>query len=131
MKKETSMHKVTCLPAKQIVEVDEETPLLTALVNRKIYIKSSCGGHASCSDCVIKIIVGKENINAPSFAEERLLGNVFFITKERLSCQTKISGDITIDVGGHDQNRDHEQFLQKSSNFKRKKEKKNLKKKQS
>ena len=120
MKKDTSTHKVTCLPSQEALEVKEDTPLLTALLDKKIYIKSSCGGHASCSDCVIKIVEGKENINSLSFAEERLLGNVFFITKERLSCQTKITGDITIDVGNHDQKRDREKFLQKSANFKRK-----------
>ena len=129
MKKDPDTHRVTCLPSQKVVEVKEETPLLLALQDQNIYIKSSCGGHASCSDCVIKIIEGKEHINTPSFAEQRILGNVFFITKERLSCQTKINGDITIDVGDHDQKRDQEQFLQKSSNFKKIKKRRNLHKK--
>ena len=112
-------HKVTCLPGNNTMEIDEETPLLTALRERNVYVKSSCGGHASCSDCVIKIVEGENNINKPPFAEQSILGNVFFITKERLSCQTKITGPITIDVGAHDQDRDREKFLQKSANFKK------------
>ena len=116
-------HKVLCLPHQKVLEVSEDTPLLQALLKEKIYIKSSCGGHASCSDCVVKIVEGKENINKPSFDEKNLLGNVFFITKERLSCQTKITGDITIDASGHDQERDREKFLQKSANLKKKRQK--------
>ncbi|MCY4524893.1 MAG: 2Fe-2S iron-sulfur cluster-binding protein [Halobacteriovoraceae bacterium] len=122
--KDKKTHKITCLPSQKVLEVDEDTPLLKVLIDQKIYVKSSCGGHASCSDCVIKIVKGKECINRPSFAEERLLGNVFFITKERLACQTKVTGEVTIDLSNHDQKRDREKFLQKSSNLQKKKKKK-------
>lgn len=112
-------HKVLCLPHQKIFEVNEETPLLKALLEEDIYIKSSCGGHGSCSDCVVKIIEGKECVNRPSFAEKGLLGNVFFITRERLSCQTKITGNVTIDTSNHDKERDQAKFLQKSANLKK------------
>ena len=108
---EMKKYKVTCLPSEKIIEVDGETPLLEALTDQGLYVKSSCGGHASCSDCAVKIVEGHTHINKPPFAEERLLGNVFFITKERLSCQVKISGDVTVDISAHDRERD----LNKSS----------------
>ena len=31
-----------------------------------------------------------------------MLGNVFHITKERLSCQTKVTGDAVIDISAHE-----------------------------
>ena len=79
-------------------------------------MKSSCGGHASCSDCVIKVRSGESNLTEPTFEEINLLGNVFHITKERLSCQTKVLGDVTIDVSGHDKMTDKEKIRQKTAN---------------
>ena len=38
----------------------------------------------------------------PTFEELRILGNVFHITKERLSCQTRLTGDATIDISAHE-----------------------------
>ena len=48
--------KVTLRPSGEIVEVEEGRNLLEALREKNIYIKSSCGGHATCSDCVLKVV---------------------------------------------------------------------------
>lgn len=112
-----AMHKVTLLPKCQVVEVDGDKPLLTELRRLNVYIKSSCGGVASCSDCIVKVMNGAENLNAPSFEETRLLGNVFHLTKERLSCQTKIRGDIEIDISAHDLSSDQNKLKKKSNQF--------------
>src|SRR5690606_5116454 len=65
-------------------------------------IKSSCGGCATCSDCTIIVKSGEMNLSPQTFEELRLLGNVFHITKERLSCQTRITGDVTLDISAHE-----------------------------
>jgi len=112
-----SKYKVTIFPQSKIVEVEEDRPLLFELKKEGIYIKSSCGGVASCSDCIIKIRMGAENLNPPSFEESKLLGNVFHLTKERLSCQTKIHGDIEIDISNHDLSTDQNKLKKKSTQF--------------
>ena len=101
------------------IEVDQDTDLLTALREEGQYVKSSCGGHASCTDCLIKVVDGIENLNAPSFEETQMLGNVFHITKERLACQTKIEGPVTIDISKHDADADGEKIREKTRNFKK------------
>lgn len=117
-------YKVTCRPSGEVVEVEEGKNLLTALREENVYIKSSCGGHATCSDCIIKIVSGEDNLTPPPFNELKLLGNVFHITKERLACQTCVSGgDITIDITKHDKASDEEKLKTKSSNFKKVKQK--------
>jgi 2Fe-2S ferredoxin len=94
--------KVTLKPTGEVVEVEEGRNLLECLREKNIYIKSSCGGHATCTDCVIKIVSGEDYITPPPFAELKLLGNVFHITKERLACQTCVTGgDISIDISKH------------------------------
>ena len=71
----------------QTIDVSEGESLLDALRRNSIDIRSSCGGFASCSDCVVKIIGEFNGINSVNFDEKKLLGNVFHITKERLACQ--------------------------------------------
>jgi len=75
--------------------------LLVQLTKAGKLIKSNCGGHASCSDCIIKVKGGESCLTPPTFEEMRLLGNIFHITKERLSCQTKLTGDASIDISEH------------------------------
>ncbi|MCT4640875.1 MAG: (2Fe-2S)-binding protein [Bacteriovoracaceae bacterium] len=95
------MANLKILPIDKTIEVNEDTDLLTALKENDIAIKNSCGGCASCSHCVVVVKEGLDNINEISFEEKQVLGNVFHITSERLSCQTKITGDVTIDISSH------------------------------
>ena len=92
------MHKVTIMPSGESISIREDESLLVALKEAGKYVKSSCGGHASCSDCIVKVMTGEDYVNPPEFDELQLIGKVFHITKERLACQTKVTGDITIDL---------------------------------
>ena len=114
--------KVTLKPTGDVVEVEEGKNLLVALREQNIYIKSSCGGHATCTDCIIKIVSGEDYITPPPFSELKLLGNVFHITKERLACQTCLTGDVTIDITKHDKATDEAKLKNKTSNFSKKKQ---------
>jgi len=116
------MYKVILKPSGEVIEIDDSKNLLEALREKGVYIKSSCGGVASCSDCIVKILSGEDNLEPPPFEEIKFLGNVFHITKERLACQTKINGNITIDIAHHDKDADLERLRQKTSkNIKRRK----------
>lgn len=110
-------HPVHLSLGKQIqktVQIEEKTSLLEALKGKGYSLRSSCGGHASCSDCLIKVLSGEDNLNSPSFAEIQLLGNVFHITKERLACQTTLLGEVALDISSHS---DDEQRKPKSRPF--------------
>jgi len=107
------MFKVTVMPEGREIEIAENESLLEVLKTNGLYIKSSCGGHASCGDCIIKIVEGDDFINTPSFEELSLVGNVYHITKERMSCQVKVAGDITIDIAAHDEKGDQDKRLNK------------------
>nr|BDT28283.1 2Fe-2S iron-sulfur cluster binding domain-containing protein [Bacteriovorax sp. HI3] len=115
-------HKVTLRPEGKVVEVEEGKNLLEALRGQDVYVKSSCGGHATCTDCIIKVVSGEDNLTPPPFEELKLLGNVFHITKERLACQTMVTGDVTIDISKHDKASDEEKLRSKTSNFSKKKQ---------
>lgn len=109
------MNTVKLLPDGQIVEVEERNSLLDQLRSKDVYIKSSCGGVGSCGDCVVKVLKGSNFLNSPTFEEDKLLGNVFHITKERLCCQMRISGDVEIDISSHNKQKDEERLRSKNS----------------
>ncbi len=108
------MHKVNLTHDGTTLYLNEEHSLLDQLKENGLYVKSSCGGHASCSDCIVKITEGQGNVNEPTFAESQLLGNVFHITKERLSCQCFIKGEVSIDLSGHNLKDDEQRRQNKS-----------------
>lgn len=97
-----SNFKCTLWPSGEILDINGEETLLAQLKKAGKNIKSTCGGCATCSDCTIVVKSGEMNLSPQTFEELRLLGNVFHITKERLSCQTKVSGDVTLDITAHD-----------------------------
>lgn len=97
-----SNFKCTLWPSGEILEINGEDTLLNQLKKAGKNIKSSCGGCATCSDCTIIVKSGEMNLTPQTFEELRLLGNVFHITKERLSCQTKVTGDVTLDITAHE-----------------------------
>jgi ferredoxin, 2Fe-2S len=71
----------------------EAENLLVALRKKGVRIRSSCGGHATCSDCIVKVKSGDKNFSQVNFEEKKLLGNVYYITKERLACQLIMSSE--------------------------------------
>lgn len=93
-------HKVTVNPDGKVIEVNDVDSLFAQLKSHGYNIKSTCGGCASCGQCVVKIVAG-DALNEPPFEERQLLGNVYHITHERLSCQTYVHGDVTIDISEH------------------------------
>ena len=99
-----SDYKVTLWPTGETLELNGEETLLNQLKKAGKKIKSSCGGCATCTDCMIVVKSGEMNLTPQTFEELRLLGNVFHITKERLSCQTKVTGDVTLDISAHEKN---------------------------
>ncbi len=116
------MSKLTLRPSGEVIEIEENKNILQACREKGIYLKSSCGGHATCSDCVIKVVSGVDNLSPAPFNELKLLGNVFHITKERLACQTCLTGDVTIDISAHDKDSDEVRMKNKATSFQKKKQ---------
>jgi ferredoxin, 2Fe-2S len=105
--------KCTLWPSGEVLSINGEDTLLNQLKKAGKKIKSSCGGCATCGDCMIIVKSGELNLTPQTFEELRLLGNVFHITKERLSCQTRITGDVTLDISAHEKSAGASQTVQK------------------
>ncbi len=76
----------------------EDGELLTQVAHRAgVVIQQTCGGTPSCTDCRIVVKNGVDSaFYPPQGPELRLMGNVYFITHERLACQSLVKESGTV-----------------------------------
>ena len=89
------MIKVTFLPDKKNIKVNEGTTILEELESADININTSCGGKGTCGKCKILVIKG---INTVTPIEEKFLSEEEIKKGFRLACQTKIFKDTIIEI---------------------------------
>lgn len=80
------------------IECAEGTTLFEAGAKLAAGIETACVGKGTCGLCRVKVIAGAEHLSPYTDEEKKHLGNVYHITKVRLSCRTRVSGDVTIEV---------------------------------
>ena len=72
--------------------------LMQALLSAGLPVASSCRGDGVCGKCRIQIIKGDVSLSKESALELYLHDRHGLEPGERVSCQTLILGDITIDT---------------------------------
>jgi uncharacterized 2Fe-2S/4Fe-4S cluster protein (DUF4445 family) len=97
------------------------TPLLKAARSLGVDIDSVCGGRGICGRCQVRpglgefakhgIVSRAENISAANDVEARYGQKRGIATGQRLSCQSRILGDLVIDVPP--ENQVHKQVVRK------------------
>jgi len=93
------MPRITFLPQGITADCDDGDTVFQVGRQNDIPIETSCVGQATCGLCRVKIVTGQEHTNPFTEAEEKHLGNVYFLTRVRLSCQTVVSGgDVTVEL---------------------------------
>jgi ferredoxin len=90
--------RISFQPSGVSIDVPDGMNIREASLQAGLQIPSTCGGVASCGLCKVKITAGTEHISPMTTEEIGKLGNVFFITKERLACQTVVHGDVSCEV---------------------------------
>lgn len=87
------MPRVTFLPSGRSIDIDPDTTVREAAHLVEVSVHDRCGGMGACCNCVITVVEGMQNICAKTIVEEA----VFYLdAHDRLSCQCKITGDITV-----------------------------------
>lgn len=90
--------KVRFLPLDVTVEVEAGTTLFDAAARVSAGVDTACVGKGTCGLCRVKVVDGADRLSAYTEEEERHLGNLYRITKVRLSCRTRVTGDVTVEV---------------------------------
>ena len=86
------MPRVTFLPSGLTVDGMADESLLEIARRLGIPVATACAGQATCGLCRLKIMGGEKGLTPFNGAERKHLGNVYFITKERLACQARLCG---------------------------------------
>lgn len=81
---------VPCKAGETILEIGRRHAVL---------INTSCVGRGTCGLCRVAVVAGEDHLSAFNPIEGKHLGNVYFLTKERLACQARVGeGDVTVSV---------------------------------
>ena len=94
------MPSVTFLPAGVKVDCADGESVFEVGRRGGVAISTACVGKASCGLCRVKIVGGELYLSPLNAAERKHLGNVYFITKLRLSCQARVCGDVVVEIPG-------------------------------
>ena len=89
------MIKITFLPDKKNIEVNEGTTILEALEKVGININTPCGGEGVCGKCKVLI---KKGITAATPIEEVILSKEEIKKGFREACQTKLFKGTVIEI---------------------------------
>ena len=92
------MANIKCPQLHKIIPIKDGGNLMQTLKSSGLPVASSCGGDGVCGKCRIKIERGMEKLNKETPLEARLKEKNNFITEERVSCLTRVFGDIEIKV---------------------------------
>ena len=90
--------RVTFEPLGVAFECAADESVFTCARRHGILIPTACNGKATCGLCRVKILAGESALQPISHDETKHLGNTYFITKLRLSCQLRPTGDITVRI---------------------------------
>ncbi len=91
------MPKITFIYGDQVrtVEANEGETILKIGLDHGIPMEHACGGNGFCTTCMCRVKEGMENLTPRSDREEAM-GIVN--DPERLGCQSKVQGDITVEI---------------------------------
>jgi ferredoxin len=93
------MAKITFLPAGVTAEYGEGESLFEAGKRAGVAIETACVGKGTCGLCRVRIMAGEEALNSYTDEELKHLGNVYYLTKVRLSCRVVPSGgDVVVEL---------------------------------
>ena len=91
------MPKVTITTDKKTIEVADNYALIDMSEEHDTSILFGCRDGA-CGACMVRVISGAENVSAMQDDERDFLETMAAEANERLACQCKIKGDVTIEV---------------------------------
>lgn len=84
-------------PHKKTLEVPLEQSLQAIARQKPLGVLFGCRD-AACGSCVIRVLENPQHLSPPTKREEQLLASIEANDDERLACQCKVLGDVTIEA---------------------------------
>jgi len=93
------MPRVTFRPSGRALDCADGTSLFDAGGGTSAGIETACVGKGTCGLCRVKVVSGEEFLSPYSDEELKHLGNVYHLTRVRLSCRARVSGgDVVVEL---------------------------------
>jgi 2Fe-2S ferredoxin len=92
------MPNIRFLKNRDPLTVEAGANLMKSLLEAGLPVASSCHGDGICAKCRIQIIEGAENLSQVNPREQMLRDRLRIAREYRISCQTLVLGDITVDA---------------------------------
>jgi 2Fe-2S ferredoxin len=86
------------LGQKEIMVNDPTKPLLRLIQEAGVDWMTDCGGKGRCTTCKALVAVGGENLTPVTPAELKYKAMGALHSNERLTCQVRVRGDISLRV---------------------------------
>ena len=81
-----------------VVEVAPGSSLFEAGAKVTAGIETACVGKGTCGLCRVRIVSGAEHLNPYTDEEKKHLGNVYHLTRVRLACRARLTGDVVVEI---------------------------------
>lgn len=92
------MPTITFQPMNKRFTVPAGTTILEVAMQNEIFLRHVCGGKAMCATCRCKVVAGAENLSPMARHEEKRLKELYAPKGVRLSCQSEVRGDVTVEI---------------------------------
>lgn len=93
------MPKITFLPSNVTCEAKPDETILDVAIRCDIPLQHACGGFCACTTCHVWVRSNSEGLGPIEEDEaDRLEGVKGFSPDSRLGCQSKIIGDVTVEM---------------------------------
>lgn len=90
------MPRIYLVPQQRFIEAHKKDNLLQLLHEHEIPVGSACGGNGLCASCKVLVLEGRDKLTRPNDREIELSMRNNLQKEERISCQSKVLGDIKI-----------------------------------
>lgn len=84
------------MPRGDVLRPRADETLLDAALRQGVPLASSCGGHAVCGDCVVRVLDGAASIPPPDAAEAAWRARRRYEGPLRLACRVRVTGDCSV-----------------------------------
>jgi ferredoxin len=91
------MPKLTIKTDNKTIDVDQDAAIIDVCENEETSILFGCRDGA-CGACMVRVVTNPQNLSKMEDHERDFLETMAARDDERLACQCKVLGDVTIEV---------------------------------
>jgi len=91
--------KITFLPMNLTFDVKRDQSILDIAIDHDVPLQHACGGFCACTTCHVMVKSGMDSLSPMDDEEQERLERMGILDDvSRLGCQSKVLGDVVVEV---------------------------------